>query len=209
MINNTQPTRQSFKLVLLSVLLICFIQATAAQSVEQKLAYPKRPFTHDGKFGTEYEPREDSTIVTLEPVVIEVSPAGKELLRLAAIFQYQGKIPSKPQHISLGFYADYPQCKFSREPKMRMLVDGDRIDFAWNPRGIKERKPDEEGVAFSFNEAPGGDKCEELMFMTISQKNFLRIVNAKTVEVQIDELKFKLTESNLEALRDLASRMAL
>ena len=28
-------------------------------------------------------------------------------------------------------------------------------------------------------------------------------------KVQIDELKFKLTESNLEALRDLASRMLL
>ena len=64
-------------------------------------------------------------------------------------------------------------------------------------------------MTFSFNEGAGGDKCEELMFMTISQKNFLRVVNAKTVEVQIDELKFKLTETNLEALRDLASRMLL
>jgi hypothetical protein len=90
-----------------------------------------------------------------------------------------------------------------------MLVDGERIEFGWNPRGIRERKPDEEGVAFSFNEGAGGAKCEELMFMTISQKNFLRVVNAKNVEVQIDELRFKLTDSNLEALRDLASRMLL
>ena len=204
-----QPIRHSFRLALLSAVLVCFSHATVAQTADHKFAYPKRPFTHDGKIGTEYEPREDSTIVTLEPVVVETSPAGKELLRLAAIFQYPGKIPTKPKHISLGFYGDYPQCKFSGQPKMTMLVDGERIEFGWNPRGIRERKPDEEGVAFSFNEGAGGEKCEELMFMTISQKNFLRVVNAKNVEVQIDELKFKLTESNLEALRDLASRMLL
>ncbi len=209
-INSMQHLRHSFfKFVLLCVVLVCFSHATLAQSAEQKFAYPKRPFTHDGKFGTQYEAREDTTIVTLEPVVVETSSAGKELLRLAAIFQYQGKVPTKPQHISLGFYGDYPKCKFSGQPKMTMLVDGERIEFGWNPRGIRERKPDEEGVAFSFNEGAGGEKCEELMFMTISQMNFLRIVNAKNVEGQIDELKFKLTESNLEALRDLASRMLL
>lgn len=209
MINSMQPASQSFKLVLLGVVLICLSQATAAQSAAQKFAYPKRTFTHDGKFGTQYEPREDNTIVTLEPVVVEASPAGREMLRLAAIFQYPGKTPTKPKHISLGFYGDYPQCKFSAQPKMTMLVDGERIEFGWNPKGIRERKPDEEGVAFSFNEGAGGDRCEELMFMTISQKNFLRVVNAKNVEMQIDELKFKLTEANLEALRDLASRMLL
>ena len=204
-----QPARYSFELVLLSVVLVCFSQATVAQTADQKFAYPKRPFTHDGKLGTQYEPKEDTTIVTLEPVVVEAAPTGKALLRLAAIFQYQGKTPIEPKHISLGFYGDYPQCKFSKEPKMTMLLDGERIDFGWNPRGIRERKPDEEGVAFSFNEVASGENCEEIMFMTISQKNFLRVVNAKMVEVQIDELKFKLTESNLEALRDLASRMLL
>ena len=209
MINTMQSAHHSFKLVFFGVVMICFSQATVAQSTDQKFAYPKRTFTHDGKLTTEYEPREDNTIVTLEPVVVEASPAGKQLLRLAAIFQYPGKTPTKPKHISLGFYGDYPQCKFSAQPKMAILVDGERIEFGWNPRGIRERKADEEGVAFSFNEGAGGDKCEELMFMTISQKNFLRVVNAKNVEMQIDELKFKLTEANLEALRDLASRMLL
>src|SRR5687768_17882155 len=182
--STTQPPRYSFKLVLLSVGLVCFSQATVAQTADQKFAYPKRPFTHDGRLGTQYKPKEGATIVTLEPFVVEASSAGKELLRLASIFQYQGKSPIKPNHISLGFYGDYPQCKFSKEPKMTMLLDGERIDFGWNPRGIRERKPDEEGVAFSFNEVASGENCEEIMFMTISQKNFLRVVNAKMVEVQ-------------------------
>jgi hypothetical protein len=51
--------------------------------------------------------------------------------------------------------------------------------------------------------------CHEWMSLFISQKNFLRMVSSRDVEVQIGTLKFKLTETNLEALRDLASRMVL
>ena len=209
MINFMQPRRHSFKLVLLSVVLVCFSQTIVAQSADQKFAYPKRPFKHDGKFGSQYSAEEDTTIVTLEPLPVALSESGKPILLVAAIFGYQGKVPVKPKHISLGFYGYYPQCKFSKEPKMTMVIDGERVEFGWNPTGIRERKLDDEGVAFSFNEGTGGVQCDENMFMFISQKNFLKVVNAKNVEVQIDELKFQLTESNLEALRDLASRMVL
>ena len=209
MINTMQPIRHLCTLVLLAVVPICFSQTTVAQATDQNLAYPKRPFKHDGKFGSQYSPEEDTTIVTLEPMPVALSESGKPVLLVAAIFGYQGKVPVKPKHISLGFYGYYPQCKFSAKPKMAMLMDGERVEFGWNPTGIRERKLDDEGVAFSFNEGSGGEQCDENMFMFISQKNFLKVVNAKNVEVQIDELKFKLTESNLEALRDLASRMVL
>ena len=45
--------------------------------------------------------------------------------------------------------------------------------------------------------------------MFISQKNFVKLVNARNVEIRIAEFKLKLTDSNLEALRDLASRMVM
>lgn len=204
-----QPAHHSFKLVLLSVVLVCFSQAAVAQSPDQQFAYPKRPFKHDGKFGSQYSAEEDTTIVTLAPMPVELSESGKPILLVAAIFGYQGKVPIKPKHISLGFYGYYPQCKFSAQPKMTIFMDGERVDFGWNPTGIRERKLDDEGVAFSFNEGSGGPQCDENMFMFISQRNFLKVVNSKNVEVQVDALKFKLTESNLEALRDLASRMLL
>ena len=211
MIERNVITRAShtFTLVLLCLVVVYCNHDTLAQATGQKFAYPKRPFKHDGKFGSQYSAEEDTTIVTLEPMPVELSESGKPVLLVAAIFGYQGKVPVKPKHISLGFYGYYPQCKFSKEPKMTMLMDGERVEFGWNPTGIRERKLDDEGVAFSFNEGAGGPQCDENMFMFISQKNFLKVVNAKIVEVQIDELRFKFTESNLEALRDLASRMVL
>ena len=211
MINRNIMKRASyaFTLALLCLAVVYCNHVSLAQATDQKFAFPKRPFKHDGKFGSQYSAEEDTTIVTLDPMPVELSESGKPILLIAAIFGYQGKVPMKPKHISLGFYGYYPQCKFSEKPKMAMLINGERIEFGWNPTGIRERKLDDEGVAFSFNEGSGGPQCDENMFMFISQRNFLKVVNAKNVEVQIDGLKFKLTEANLEALRDLASRMPL
>jgi hypothetical protein len=198
----------SLKLILLCFALVNFTSAIPAQDAKQKSVYPKRTSNHDAKFVTEYEAAEDTTIVFLEPVIIEPSESVKPSLRLAASFQYEGKSPVKPKHISLAFYALYSECKFSGKPKMMMLIDEERIEFGFSFKSFRERKPDEEGVAFSFNEMEG-ERCDELMFMFISQKNFLKVVNARNVQVQIDDFKFKLKESNLEALRDLASRMVM
>ncbi len=181
-----------------------FILASVALAQDgRQPAFPKRPFNHDAKFVTEYEAKENITHVFLEPVFID---AAKTSLRLAADFQYVGKIPVKPKHISLAFYTLYPDCKFSSRPILTMLVDGKPMKFGFTFKSFRERKSDEEGVAFSFSEMEG-DKCNEVLAMFISQNNFLKVVNAKHVAVQVDSFEFKLTEANLEALRDLASRM--
>ena len=208
-IRNTFHSGWVLKLILLCLVSSAVNPSVLSQTTEQKFAYPKRQFKHDGKFGTQYTPEEDATLITLDPLVVVASESGSALLEIAAVFQYPGKVAQKPKHISLGFYGDYAECKFSPQPKMTILADTERLDFGWNPKGFRDRKADEEGVAFSFNEGGGGVKCDEVMFMFISQSNFLKVVNANNVEVEIDKLKFKLTESNLEALRDLASRMLL
>ncbi|HEX8775269.1 MAG TPA: hypothetical protein VF735_16990 [Pyrinomonadaceae bacterium] len=87
-----------------------------------------------------------------------------------------------------------------------MLIDEELVKFGHTFKPFRERKPDEEEVSFSFREMEG-DRCNEVLAMFISQKNFLKLVNAQNVEVLVDDFKFKLTEANLEALRDLASRM--
>jgi hypothetical protein len=166
------------------------------------IAFPKRPFKHDGQFITQYDAKENTTFVFLEPVFID---AAKISLRLAASFEYDGRTPTKPRHISFSFYALYPDCKFSSS-KVTMKLDGKLLRFGTSFKSFRERKPDEEGVAFRFDEIEG-EKCSDSLAMFISQRNFLRLVNANDVEVQIGAFEFKLTEANLEALRDLASRM--
>jgi len=179
------------------------LASVTSVQVGGQTAFPKRVFTHEGKFVTKYEVTENTTSVFLEPVYID---SAKTSLRVAADFQYLGKTPVRPEHISLAFYTSYPDCKFPYGPTLSMTIDGESVKFEYTLKSFRDRKPDEEGVAFSFSEMEG-NKCTEVLAMFISLKNFLKLVNAQNVEVQVDAFKFTLTDASLEALRDLASRM--
>ncbi len=186
-------------------MLAILASVSLAQDVKQT-AFPKRAFNHVGKFTTKYESEENTTHIFLEPLFIDYSESAKTSLRIAANFLYEGKTPAKPKHISLFFYTLYPDCKFAPKSKLMMFFDGEEVKFEYSFKSFRERKPDEEGMAFSFSEMED-NRCNEILAMFISQKNFLKLVNAQNVEVQVDDFKFKLIEANLEALRDLASRM--
>ena len=192
------------------LLMICLSSALSAQDSHSTTAYPKRGFKHDGKIVSEYRVEDGvgTTYVSLEPVFIERSESANTSLRLAVDFQYEGKTPIKPKHISLAIYTLYAECKIPFKPDLTMFVDGEPIKFEYTFKSWRERKSDEEGVAFSFSEMEG-DRCNEVLAMFISQKNFVKLVNARNVEIRIAEFKLKLTDSNLEALRDLASRMVM
>jgi hypothetical protein len=194
------------------LLTTCLAATLLAQDPNYKPAYPKREFKHDGKIVSEYlvEDGVGSTYVTLPPVFIDHSEAAKTSLRLAAGFAFVGKTPVKPKHINLEFYSLYPECKISSsEPDLTLLIDGQPLKLKYNGAPSQTWKPDEEGVVLSGSSETEGAGCDETLTLLISQKNFLKLVNARSVEIQVDELKFKLTEANLEALRDLASRMVM
>ncbi|HZH91301.1 MAG TPA: hypothetical protein VEX70_11885 [Pyrinomonadaceae bacterium] len=215
------------KVISLPVMVMVLASAFLAQDSSFMPAYPKRDFKHNGKIISEYKVGDGGaeTFVELEPVFIESSEKERTSLRLTVRYGYEGKSPTKPTSISIAFLALYPECKIPDRPEMSMLMDGESVKFEFkpflrrlgleSPESQKRKpdeggvfKPDEEGVVFRFNEVKG-NRCNEVVAMFISQRNFLRIVKAQNVEVQIGNFRFKLKEANLEAMRDLASRMAV
>ena len=199
--------RRFFKI---SILLgICFVLLAHGQT--PKPAYPKREFKHHDKITTEttVEDGVQTNFVLLEHSVIKVPNADRTTISLMASFQYDGKTPVKPKHIILGFFNFAPNCVLPLHPDTTFFFDGTPLNMPESFKGWRERKPDEEGVTFAFGERKGDGLCHESTALFISQKNFLRLVSSHEVEVHIGTLKFKLTETNLEALRDLASRMVL
>jgi hypothetical protein len=183
-----------------------------AQTETGKPAYPKREFKHNDKFTTEtaVEDGVETNYVFLENSIIKRSDANKTSISLMASFQYDGKTPVKPKHITLAFFNVAPSCVLPLHPETTLSFDGGVVlNMPESFKGWRERKPDEEGVTFAFGEMKGDGMCHEWTSLFISQANFLRLVSSHEVEVHVGALKFKLTETNLEALRDLASRMVL
>ena len=52
-----------------------------------------------------------------------------------------------------------------------------------------------------------GQMSFEMLFARFNYPGLLRLVNAKGVVMKVGQLEFKLVDRDLEALRDLASRM--
>jgi len=182
-----------------------------AQVSTPKPAYPKRDFKHHDTFTSEASVEEgvETTYVLLEHSVIKASDTDKTSISLMASFQYDGKTPVKPKHIILAFFNVAPKCMLPLHPDTAFFFDGVILHMPESFKGWRERKPDEEGVTFAFGEMKRDGMCHEWTSLFLSQKNFLRMVSSRDVEVQIGTLKFTLAETNLEALRDLASRMVL
>jgi len=182
-----------------------------AQVSSPKPAYPKRDFNHRNTFRSEshVEDGVENTYVFLENSVIRFSESDKTSLTLMAAFQYEGKTLVKPKHIVLYFFNVAPKCVLPLHPDTTFSFDGVPLILPESFKYWRDRKPDEEGVGGGLGEMKRDGMCHEWTVMYISQKNFLRLVSSNAVEVHIGALTFKLTESNLEALRDLASRMVL
>jgi hypothetical protein len=193
------------------VFLLCGCSVLHAQGDGPKPAFPKREFKHANTFSEKavMEDGVETNYVFLDKTIVKPFGADPTSFSLMASFQFDGKALVRPKHISLNFYRDAFDCQMSLHPTIEFAFDGVSLQMPDSVKGWRDRKPDEEGVASRFGKMYDDGLCHEFTHMYISQKNFLRLVSSKEVEVRIDSVKFKLSVENLEALRDLASRMAL
>jgi TonB family protein len=122
-------------------------------------------------------------------------------MEAGAIFSYVGSTLTKPpQNVLLiirsesgeGILSGLKEWMFLDVRDLTFLVDSKPLTIGKMQHEGKVR--DDAGVI-------------ENLSINIPTEAFLRIVNAKDVEMQVGIFEMKLSESHLEALRDLASRM--
>jgi hypothetical protein len=169
-----------------------------------KLEIPaKRTFNHDGKFETKYDRFEDETIVRVGTTLSKPSEARYEaigpILSMVAGFAYRGQfLRTAPRFITVGFqvfvYVGNRRFQgiFNNNDKLIVLADGERFTATMK----REVLTDNAGGIF------------ENVSTSFDYLDFLRIANSKNVEMRAGTREIKLRESDLEALRDLASRTA-
>jgi hypothetical protein len=124
-----------------------------------------------------------------------------EPIGFSSMFAYDKSQAVPAAYIS--FYSLEPKCRFPYKTEVIFLADGEAIKVGDAPGAAKRGEP----TAISLTES-GGDKCKELLDVLLPQKVYLSVANAQVVEVQFGELRFRLNENHLNALRELARRMA-
>jgi hypothetical protein len=176
--------------------LTCFTLHAVAQEAKaqtRQLQPPtKRAFKHKAKIESKYDRFKDQTQVQLETK--RVMGGFLEDIKMGASFFYKGQ-KAMPEDIILVFRSSTQDWRFLRETDRELiaLADGERL-----PLGTLDRD----------SQVLSGGRVIEVMATDVPYEAFMTIVNAKKVEMKLGRYQFELKEEHLEALRDLASRMA-
>ncbi len=139
------------------------------------------------QFVTKYDNLKDNTTVSLN---LKLSQMGEDLT-IGSFFSYSGKNLITPTNVSLRFVARSDDWKYLRNAELVFFVDGRRIELGEMKRSFSI------GIGYVL----------ESLSLTIPLNTFLEIFNGKAIEVKLFTTTFKLTEEQLEAFRDYASRM--
>lgn len=114
------------------------------------------------------------------------------VLRLTVFFLVH-EDGSSPESLTFSFSSQTETWKYLKYHPVGILADGKRLSLG---------KPDHDGDVLR-----GGNGVLEHISVKVNLKEFLQIVWAQRVEVKVGETELVLSPEQLEALRDLSSRL--
>jgi hypothetical protein len=149
---------------------------------------PRGKYKHNYTITEEFDRFKEATVVKLLPVL--GGPRGK-VNNLLVSYSYEGKVPAVPSTVNFTLASQADSWMYLKCYDLSWLLDG-RIHMSPG----------------SGHEGQVGDGYVlELITSKLSVDEFLQIVNAEKVEGKVCNTEFVLTPSQMEALRDVASRM--
>ncbi|HEX8116495.1 MAG TPA: hypothetical protein VF521_04430 [Pyrinomonadaceae bacterium] len=193
--------------IVLSAALLLSLTPTRAQEGGPP-PIPKRKFNHRAEIVSVYDKSADITSVVLQWYPVDEESKHSALrhppnVRIRAGFGYAGKtLKETPSSVRFDIGTDHEgesYFKGKEMPELVAFVDGEQIGLG---KTLLERSKTTVAVV-----APWQTTFETLS-ATFTYQGLLRIANAKKVRLKAGALEFELGERQLEALRDLASRMA-
>jgi hypothetical protein len=153
-------------------------------------------FQHGETITVSYDRFKNYTFANIDPMMhLKVLSTDHDLrsLDFSAFYVCPGHKLRPPRDVTFHFMAQSPNSWYRDHLRsLVLLVDGKRLDLGnadWDRGDVVS------GMA------------EESISVDLPLRKFILIVNAKQVEGQLGGTEFVLSDENLEALRDLASRM--
>lgn len=178
----------------ISLALCCAIPALAQDTT--LTPPPKRKFRHHEKIDTTYDKTKDETLVRLDRMSISeegVEPTTlKNRLLMTVFFTYPGKVPSAPQSVIVAFLSIGKGAVYSKDRNLTFYANQERLDVG--AMDLIERQ------------VLGYQNIREILSLPMTYEMFLRIVKAQRVRLELGTTIWNLSENQLEALRDTASR---
>lgn len=177
---------------------------------------PTRKFKHNSKVETIYDKTKNQTTAYLRPMTIasargtleaQIWNEGKrtetipsERVWLTAYFVSPGKILTKPESVVIGFRSwTMDKTKYDNDRSLVINLDGTSTKLG--QMELLERRVD------SNMQLSDHRYYLESLEKPLPYETFLQLTNAATVKLTVGGTEFLLANENLEAFRDLLSRI--
>lgn len=164
----------------------------APDNPQSDIVLPSRPnypklsdYKHKYKITQEYDRFKDSTILTLDFDAIQET--GNEHIDLQISNYNRGK-SRRPGSISFYIFSAANEWKFLKVDRSNFLLDD--VRYVLDVRHDSDLQ---------------GNRCLEHMHIRMDQTEFLRLVDSETIEFDLGYQEFKLSNDQVEAIRDFAS----
>jgi hypothetical protein len=164
---------------------------------------PKRKFNHHAEFESVYDKAKDQTLVMMQWYGVREDLSADDVLFINAGFAYPGRVlTALPMAVKFGIQTRHGGVSFFKgkeAPELVAIVDGERISLG--------KTSLEKSKTLTTIERPR-QLTYETFYAEFTYAGLLRLADAKKVTLKVSQLEYDLEERHLEALRDLASRMA-
>jgi hypothetical protein len=129
---------------------------------------------------------------------ITYGDGARQPIGFSSMFVYSERSPEIPAAY-ISFFSAASECRFPQNAGVRFVIDGQTINFGQSARlGTTVL-----GSVTILSEQEGGT-CNESINVIVPLADYVRIVNAKKVDLQIGKLNFSLEENQSKGLRELA-----
>ena len=154
-----------------------------------QLIPPRWPYLHSYEIKEEYDRFKGHTMVSLEPDLDEMDSLTQGSLWVA--YSYDGETPHSPSFVGFSLWSVNEDWEYLNCHSLDLLIDGSPLSL----------DTEHEGDVMS------GGLVSETVIGQLGTRDFLTLVNAGLVEGKLCNTEFKLSREQMQALKDVASRM--
>lgn len=172
--------------LLVLIAIITLMASAMGQSVSQD-AKPK----HDGKIDVTFSSTNNETTIRLDEM--PVMEGEDEALSMILVGSFSGHSPSDPpSDVLLVLNASSNRRRYQVEPIFVMIADGEVV----RTRELK-----------NYGSRKVSDRIVEPLMTIVPYDVLLKMTTSKKISFTINNSDYQLTDNNLEAIRDFATRL--
>lgn len=177
--------------------------ATPTPDVHDRIP-PRDDYHHDHEITEQYNESDDTTYVASSAPSRNVVIEGEFGLDIR--YRYQGTAPAVPSTVLFSIVSRSDSPQYLNCHDLIILVDDD-IRMTPQTDYLGDDEPHESPEIDHEESVLEGREVLEMVYTFLEVEEFLQIVNADQVELTLCDDEWTLTAAELQALKDVASRM--